>query len=183
MSLDTTLDQILIETDRFTLRPVRRSDMGLIEHYAADSRLARMTSSIPHPLPPTATEAYVTRITAPGRSEFVWILDASATNGAELMGQVTLERIDGAQSEVSYWIAPPFQNAGFGSMAVQALVDANPFGDATMFATTFQDNPAAARVLTHAGFEYLGDAETFSVARNGKVPTWTYLRRLDTPRP
>jgi hypothetical protein len=32
-------------------------------------------------------------------------------------------------------------------------------------------------VLTNTGFEYLGDAEAFSVARNAPVPTWTYLKR------
>jgi len=48
-----------------------------------------------------------------------------------------------------------------------------------MFAEIFQDNPASARVVTAAGFEYIGDAETFSVARNTLVPTWTYLRKLD----
>jgi hypothetical protein len=32
-------------------------------------------------------------------------------------------------------------------------------------------------VLTNAGFEYLGDAEAWSVARGGRVPTWTYLKR------
>ena len=43
----------------------------------------------------------------------------------------------------------------------------------------FQDNAGSARVLSHAGFEYLGDAETYSVARSARVPTWTYIRRLD----
>jgi RimJ/RimL family protein N-acetyltransferase len=47
-----------------------------------------------------------------------------------------------------------------------------------MFASVFQDNPASARVLTHCGFEYLGDAESYSVARESTVPTWTYLRKL-----
>ena len=60
----------------------------------------------------------------------------------------------------------------------RALVVANPLKNATMFASVFQDNPASARVLTNAGFEYLGDAEAFSVARDAKVQTWTYLKRL-----
>ncbi len=47
-----------------------------------------------------------------------------------------------------------------------------------MFAEAFQDNPQSARVLTNAGFQYLGDAESFSVARNARVPTWTYVKRL-----
>jgi RimJ/RimL family protein N-acetyltransferase len=47
-----------------------------------------------------------------------------------------------------------------------------------MFASVFQDNPASARVLIHCGFEYLGDAETFCVARDTTMPTWTYSRKL-----
>ena len=64
------------------------------------------------------------------------------------------------------------------SEAVQALVEANPQKNCTMFAEVFQDNPGSARVLTNCGFEYLGDAESFSVARNALVPTWTYIRKL-----
>jgi hypothetical protein len=33
-------------------------------------------------------------------------------------------------------------------------------------------------VLTNNGFAYIGDAESFSVARNARVPTWTYIRKL-----
>ncbi|MFT4744129.1 MAG: RimJ/RimL family protein N-acetyltransferase, partial [Yoonia sp.] len=41
-------------------------------------------------------------------------------------------------------------------------------------AEMFQVNPGSARVLTNCGFDYLGDAEAFSVARGATVPTWTY---------
>ena len=59
------------------------------------------------------------------------------------------------------------------------MVDANPHDARTYFATVFQDNPASARVLTNTGFQYIGDAEAFCVARNAKVATWTYLRKMD----
>ena len=62
---------------------------------------------------------------------------------------------------------------------MQALVDANPLGNDALFGSVFQDNPASARVLTNAGFAYVGDAESFSVARNAKVATWTYVRKLN----
>ena len=61
---------------------------------------------------------------------------------------------------------------------IQALVAANPLGNKTMFASVFQDNPASARVLTHCGFEYIGDTESCSVARNATGNTWTYLKRM-----
>ena len=51
-------------------------------------------------------------------------------------------------------------------------------GNDTMFGSVFQDNPASARVLVHCGFDYVGDAESYSVARAATVPTWTYLSRM-----
>jgi RimJ/RimL family protein N-acetyltransferase len=64
------------------------------------------------------------------------------------------------------------------SEAVRVLIAANPLQSTTIFASVFQDNPASARVLTNCGFEYLGDAESFSVARDASVPTWTYSLKL-----
>lgn len=170
--------QPVIETERFVLRPLRRSDMGPIEMHAGDARVARMTTSIPHPVPPGMVEAYVTRAMASEREEDVWAMDGQETSGTELMGVISLKRLDRNQSQVGYWVAPHFWNTGLASDAVQALVEANPMGNQTMFASVFQDNPASARVLTHCGFEYLGDAESFCVARDATVPTWTYSRKL-----
>lgn len=178
MSLDTMQTQPVVETERFDLRPIRLSDLGLLEMYSGDERVARMTTSIPHPLPPGAVASFVDRALAADRSEDVWAMDATKVGGSELMGVISLERMDRNQSEVGYWVAPLFWNTGLASDAVRALVDANPMSNATMFASVFQDNPASARVLVNSGFEYIGDAEAFSVARNAKVATWTYLNRF-----
>ncbi|SMX28231.1 hypothetical protein TRP8649_02347 [Pelagimonas phthalicica] len=178
MSLDSLQQQPLVETERFDLRPVQMSDTGLLEHYCSDERVARMTPTIPHPLPPGAVEAMVDRVTAVERDEDVWVMDASKTGSAEVMGAITLKRMDRNQSEVAYWVAPQFWNTGTASQAVEALIGANPMGNDTIFASVFQDNPASARVLVNCGFEYIGDAEAFCVSRNAKVPTWTYIKKL-----
>ena len=176
--MDAIVNQPVIETARLVLRPLRRSDAGLLEMYGADERVARMTRSIPHPLPPGATDALITRALAEDRAEDIWILDGSTRGLGEVLGLMALERMDRDQSEIGYWIGPSFWNTGLASEAVTALVNANPLDNKTMFASVFQDNPASARVLTNTGFEYLGDAETFSVSRGATVPTWTYLKRL-----
>lgn len=179
MSLDETFaQQPVVKTERFVLRPLKQSDIGLITHYASDKRVASMTTSIPHPLPPGTAEALIDRAHASDREEDLWAMDATAAEGPELMGLISLERMDRNQSEIGYWVAPPFWNTGLASDAVEALVAANPLRNKTIFASVFQDNPASARVLTHCGFEYIGDAESFSVARNATVPTWTYLKRM-----
>lgn len=181
MSLDQ-VDQIeeqkTIVGARFTLRPLRVSDAGLIAHYAGDIRVSRRTSSIPHPLPPGAAEAFVARAMKGDDNEIIWAIDGTSDGGPELKGIVSLKRMDRAQSEIGYWIAPPFWNTGLAADALALLIDANPFGDTAMFTTVFQDNPEGAQVMTGQGFEYLGDAETYSVAREATVPTWTYSRKL-----
>lgn len=178
MEMEKIVAQPVIETERFDLRPLRKSDMGLIELYWSDARVAHMTTSIPHPVPPGMTDAFVTRAMSDKREDDVWAMDGIKSGGAEVMGLISLERMDRNQSEVAYWVAPPFWNTGLASDAVQALVNANPMANATMFASVFQDNPASARVLTHCGFKYLGDAESFCLARDTAVPTWTYSRTL-----
>lgn len=170
--------QTVITAETMTLRPIRLSDAGLIELYASDERVARMTTSIPHPIPPGSTEAFVSRSLQPTRDEDVWAMDSTAFGGSELMGLISLTWIDTEQSEIGYWVAPAFWNKNLASEAVAALVAANPLESKTIFASVFQDNPASAKVLTNNGFDYIGDAESFSVARNAQVQTWTYLRKL-----
>lgn len=179
MMLHKITNQPVVETDRFDLRPLRKSDQGLVAMYGGDARVAKNTRSIPHPLPPGATEAFILRSLADDRAEDVWAIDGTKSGGPEVMGLIALERMDRNQSEIGYWVAPGFWNTGLASEAVAALIAANPQDCQTLFAEVFQDNAASARVLTNCGFEYIGDAETFSVARNGKVPTWTYSRKLD----
>lgn len=178
MEMEKITIQAAVETDRFDLRPLRKSDMGLIELYFADPRVAQMTTSIPHPVPPGVAEAFVTRALSDTREEDVWAMDGTKSGGSEMMGLISLHRMDRNQSEVGYWVAPPYWNTGLASEAVQALVEANPLLNQSMYASVFQDNPASARVLTHCGFEYLGDAESYSLARDTTVPTWTYSRKL-----
>lgn len=170
--------QPTISAERFLLRPMQTSDAGLIALYTSDRRLAEGTRSIPHPLPPGAAEAFVARALADPRDEDVWVMDGSPRGEAEVLGLASLTRLDRDQSEVGFWVAPGLWNTGFASEAVQALVAANPHAARTLLAEVFQDNPGSARVLVNAGFDYLGDAEAWSVARGAKVATWTYVRKM-----
>lgn len=167
-----------VRTARLLLRPLRRSDAGLIAHYTADRRLAENTRSIPHPLPPGATEAWLSHAMAPGAEATTWAIDGSEQHLAELLGVVSLTPVVPGQWELEFWIGHGLWNSGFATEAVEGLIAANPLGCRSLVAEVFQDNPGSARVLTNCGFEYLGDAESWSVARGARVPTWTYARTL-----
>ena len=180
MKLETiqTVPQGTITASRFLLRPVRQSDAGLFALYAGDRRVAEATRSIPHPLPPGTAEAFVARASRDDTDEDIWVMDGLTSGLPEVLGVISLKKMDRRQSEISFWVAPAFWNIGIASEAVTALVAANPQGNSTVFAEVFRDNPGSARVLAHAGFQYLGDAESFCVARGVCVPTWTYVRKV-----
>ena len=112
MKIDPILAQPVIATERFDLRRLRLSDKGLIEMHGADRRVAMNTRSIPHPLPPGATEAFVARAVSPTRTEDVWAMDGTKMGGPEVMGVISLARMERNQSEVGYWVAPAYWNSG-----------------------------------------------------------------------
>lgn len=172
------ISQAVISTDRFALRSLQTSDLGLLELYLGDQRVALMTRSIPHPLPPEYVANRIERAHDQDRANDYFVIDGSAFKHPEVMGVLKLTRLDRDQSELRYWVAPAFWNLGVATDAVGAILQANPHGARDIYAEVFQDNPKSARVLTNAGFAYLGDAETFSVARGAVVPTWTYARKM-----
>ncbi len=179
MKFEHISSQPVIDASGFTLRPLRNTDAGPIKLHAGDERVASGTVTTPHPLPDGMAEALIARSNDPQEPEDIWAMDGSMFGGSPVMGLVSLVRLDRDQAEISYWVAPEFWNAGVASRAIAALVAANPQRSRTIFASVFQDNPASARVLINTGFAYLGDAESFCVARNAKVPTWTYSKKLD----
>lgn len=178
MMHETVTVQPTISAPRIVLRPPTASDAGLLTMYLSEDRVARGMRGVPHPLPPGTIEAMIARAQHPERSEDIWVMDGHAAGHAEVLGLIQLTPMDRAQSEVFYWVAPAFWNVGFATEAVRSLLQANPHRAARYFAEAFQDNPGSARVLTNCGFDYLGDAEAFSVARNSVVPTWTYTLNM-----
>ncbi|WP_102108146.1 GNAT family N-acetyltransferase [Oceaniglobus roseus] len=178
MKFDQVTAQPTITAGRFVMRAPRRSDAGLLGLYMGDQRVAHSSRSIPHPLPPGATEAFIARALSPERTEDDWVLDGTASGMPEVLGVLSLTRMDRHQSEIRYWIAPAYWNSGLASEAVNAVIAARPQDVCTLFGSVFQDNPASARVLTNAGFAYLGDAETYCVGRGTTVRTWTYALKL-----
>lgn len=158
-----------LETQRLFLRPLKPEDAGHLALYAGDQRVARMTTSIPHPYPPGGAHAYIENVRS--GQDTVWAMIHRASEGAPLVGVITLRAI----SEVGYWVGAPFWNAGFATEAVDAVVKfAGSGGHKRLTASVFQDNPASAKVLTKAGFDFVGEGESFSIARNATVPLWLY---------
>jgi len=174
---ELTAVQPEIVTERLRLRQLRPRDAGLIALYASDPRVAWATATIPHPYPPAAAERFVERALSAAAPERVWALDTGADGENGLVGTIALKPLGPGVAEIGYWVAPAFWNTGYASEAVEGLIGrAAGLGIAEFVAEVFQDNPASSRVLMHAGFDYVGEGEIFSLARGAMVPTFRYRR-------
>lgn len=159
--------------ERVELRPLRRADAGPLALYAGEARVARMTSSLPHPYPPGAALAFIEGSATTDQGA-VWAIDGSRSELPDLVGTIGLGRPGAHGADIGCWIAPPFWGRGLAREAVRAVVGARLF-DAPVRGVVFQDNPASARVLEAVGFRRSGEGEAFSVARGEPVATWVYL--------
>lgn len=155
------------------LRPIQAEDHFRITQIAGNEAVARQTSSIPHPYPDGAGEAFV--LNAMKCSASLWVLDAAHLNHSDVAGVIDLRETPDGAVELGYMLDSALWGLGYMSAAVTDLVRANPLNLSSLVGTVFQDNPASARVLTKAGFEYTGDDESFSIARNAIVQRWRYI--------
>ncbi len=143
MILEKIATPVEISAERFTLRPVRKSDAGLFALYAGDKGVAEATQVFPILCRPARP-----RLSVParcfGRGRGTMGHGWHAVGPARGAGGDLAEEDRPRQSEVAFWVAPAFWNHGIASEAVQALVAANPQRNCTMFAEAFQDNPGSA---------------------------------------
>jgi hypothetical protein len=158
---------------------VRKSDAGLFALYAGDKRVAEATQGIPHPLPPGAAEAFCARAMAVNSEEDIWVMDGTRAALPEVLGVISLKKMDRGQSEVAFWVAPAFWNHGIASEAVQALVAANPQAELHHVRRGISGQSGLGPGSDQRGLPVPWRCrKLFGRARQWTVPTWTYIRRL-----
>ena len=176
---ETILQPVDLVTERLRLRRFQRSDVALVELYASDARVARMTERIPHPYPPGLAASFIERVGAGTPDEIGWAVDIGAEAENGLIGTIMLRITAPGVARIGYWLAPAFWGTGYASEAAEAVVGfAAGAGFHEVTARVFQDNPASVKVLLRAGFVYVDDGEVYSVARGSMVPTHNYRRLI-----
>ena len=161
-----------LSTPRLVLRPSRPEDAADVARLADDPGVARMTTSIPYPLPPGAAEAFLERMAkADLAREALFALD---TVDDEFIGLLGFHPNDDDAAEIGYWLGRPYWGRGYMTEAVIAALAWVREGWARRVLTSghFADNAPSGRVLTKADFLYTGEVEQrFSIARGEDAAT------------
>ena len=101
---------------------------------------------------------------------------ASSEEAIGCIGMLPQDDVARISAEVGYWLGEPFWNRGIATGALQALTE-YAFGElglVRLYATVMEWNPASARVLEKAGYQYEGLLRK-SVIKDGEIlDQWLY---------
>jgi RimJ/RimL family protein N-acetyltransferase len=161
-----------LSTPRLTLRALRPADAPAMSRLVDDRGVAAMTTSIPHPFPVGAAEAFIERMAhAEPEREGVFALEA---DGDGFIGVLGFHPDGRGALEIGYWLGRAFWGRGYMTEAVDAALDwaGGVWGRRYLLAGHFADNPASGKVLVKTGFLYTGEViPRYSMARGAEAPT------------
>ena len=151
--IDTKRNVPLIETGRLALRAPRLEDAEAVAMLANDRRIAENTLRIPHPYSLADARTFITAANAGG--ETVFLITAE---GGRIIGACGVDKRDGAEPELGYWLGVRHWGKGYATEAARAIID-HAFGDLgcdVLVAGARVSNPASRRVLEKCGFQWTG---------------------------
>ena len=177
------MEQSVIDTPRFRLRPLEISDAPAIQNAASAREIADTMISLPHPYPLGEAVRYVARQRSEREAGRAVTFAIEQKTGRWFCGLIELRDIERehSQAELSFWLAVEAWGRGFMSEAVQAAVHYGfeNLGLNRLYAYHMLRNPASGRVLEKNGFKQEGLLRQ-RVRKWGEyedVALWAILRR------
>ncbi|MXZ91045.1 MAG: GNAT family N-acetyltransferase [Chloroflexi bacterium] len=101
---------------------------------------------------------------------------ASATEVIGCIGMLPQSDVARLSAEVGYWLGEPFWGQGITTSALQALTEYafTQLGMVRLFASVMEWNPASARVLEKAGYQYEGRLRKSAIKDGQIIDQWLY---------
>ncbi|MFI4976123.1 MAG: GNAT family N-acetyltransferase [Caulobacterales bacterium] len=162
-----------LATGRLTLRSPTAADAPRIAALGNDFEVARMTTSIPHPLTLEQVEDFLQRMACRDPAEeAVFALETPDDGVIGVLGFHPQD--EESAPEIGYWLGRPYWGRGYATEAARAAMAwaRDDWGRRFVMSGHFADNPTSGRVLCKAGFLYTGQVEQrHSLARGEDAPT------------
>jgi len=142
---------------RSTIRDWRVGDEASLVRHANNHKVwQNLRDAFPHPYTTADAEDWVRKASGDDpMTSFAIEVDGEAVGGIGLVPQTDIFR---RSAEIGYWLSEHYWGRGIVTEAVRAFAEwafAN-FDLCRLYAGVFEWNPASARVLEKAGFEFEG---------------------------
>ena len=158
--MTVAIEEVTFESERFRMRPMRPADAELVQQYVSDPEVALTTGEIPHPYPDGAAIEWISTHDDLRKKGQLEIFAIAERDSDLLIGTIDLRRSEFAHiHEIGYWVGREHWGNGVCTEAVKAIVDFAFERDEKLmriFAYSFPENPASARVQEKAGFQREG---------------------------
>ncbi len=114
-----------LQTARLRLRPFVADDASIVSQLAGTPDIALRTISIPLPYSLTAAKTWIAGLPHLYRTGAAVHFALSLLETKELIGSIALRQIDekNANAELEIWIGIPWQRRGYGSEALQEVLN------------------------------------------------------------
>jgi RimJ/RimL family protein N-acetyltransferase len=152
-----------IHTERLTLRPLNEGDLADVLPLAAEFRVARMLSDMPHPATPANIADWLKH--RQGEQRWAILLEG------RFIGSIGYFHTAWGRAEVGYWLGPAWWGRGYALEAAVPVIERGRDSEAVdcFTASYFIDNPASGKILHCLGFRATGRRGIFCPARGGTV--------------
>ncbi len=163
------MKQPVLKTRRLLLRSFNLDDASKVQNLAGNYNVSKTTLNIPFPYEPGMAEKWISPQPESWdtRTGVVYAINLLETD--QLVGAISLVKIDGIQGELGYWIGEPYWGKGYCTEAAKSLVQFSfdKLGLSKVNAEHLASNPASGEVLRKAGM--LHTKTTQKVDRDGKM--------------
>lgn len=170
----------MIEAPPLIVRPWRASDLKALVRNANNRKIwLNVRDRFPHPFTAADGRAWIAiRAADTGYPHnFAIEFESGAIGG---IGMEFLTDVHRLTVEIGYWLGEPFWGRGFATIALRAVSEYAfaTFDLRRIQATVYEWNPASARVLEKAGYEFEGRLRNHVVkaGRVGDVLMYAKLR-------
>jgi ribosomal-protein-alanine N-acetyltransferase len=152
--------QPTLTSARLRLRPFSLADARTVQRLAGDKTVALAASTIPHPYPDGAAEAWISTHADDFDAKREVIFAVTLSEGGELIGAISLLDLNElhARGEVGYWIGTDYWNRGYCTEAFSRVIRyANEeLAITKIVARCSAQNVASARVMEKVGLRREG---------------------------
>ena len=164
-----------IEFGEWRLRTFRPDDAPALAQYGNNRAISRNLWDF-HPYPYGLADAEEWIQHARQQDPETIFAIASDTEAIGCIGMLPQSDVARISAEVGYWLGEPFWNRGIATGALQALTR-YAFADldlVRLYATVMEWNPASARALEKAGFQYEGLMRKSAIKDGQIIDQWLY---------
>jgi len=148
----------VIKSKYFILRPFRKGDARAITENINNKKIYRNTLHIPYPYTLKDANEWLAKTLKEAKKKKPSKVNFAIDINGEVIGSVSLEKIEGHKSEIGYWLAEKFWGRGITTEAVKMVTKFgfNRLRLKRIYAKVFPFNKTSMQILRRNGYKFEG---------------------------